>query len=112
MIAGAVGVTVVGLAAVISGVGPLRAADVARPACSDLPSRTAVSTALANHLDLTGQIEAVGAGVHVTSTSPCTDQPERALVTITYSTSAERTGVNHILTTADGFGVPVELANG
>lgn len=111
-IAGAVGVTLVGLAIMLGGVVPLRAPDVTRPACSELPSGTAVSSSLADHPDLTAQIEAVGAGVHVTSTSPCSDQPDRALVTITYRTNAERTGVDHILTTADGFGVPVELVKG
>ena len=106
---GAGGVALVGLAIVMGGVGPLHAPDVTRPACSELPSKSAVSTALADHPDLTAQIEAVGAGVHITSTSPCSDQPDRALVTITYGTNAEHAGVDHILTTADGFGVPVEL---
>jgi hypothetical protein len=105
----AIGATVVGLAVVLGVVGPWRTPYVARPACSELPSGSAVDTAFADHRDLTAQIEAVGSGVHVTRTSPCSDQPDRAVVTITYRTSTERAKVDHILTTADGFGVPVEL---
>jgi len=108
----AVGATVVGLAVVLGGVGPWRTPDVARPACSELPSASAVNSALSGHRDLTAQIEAVGSGVHVTRTSPCSDQPDRALVAITYHTGTERTKVDHLLTTADGFGVPVELVEG
>jgi len=108
-IAVAVAAMVAGLAIVLVGFGALRAPDVSRPACSQLPSKIAVSTALTDHPDLTAQIEAAGAGVHVTSTSPCSDYPDRALVTITYRTKVERTEVDHILTTADGFGVPAEL---
>jgi hypothetical protein len=71
-----------------------------------------VDTALAANRDLTARIEAVGPGVRVTRTSPCADQPDRALVTITCRTSIERTRVDHVLTTADGFGVPVVLVEG
>ena len=106
----AIGATVIGLAVVLlGGIGPWRTPDVVRPACGELPSGSAVATALAGHRDLTAQIEAVGSGVHVTRRSPCSDQPDRALVTITYRTSSERTKVDDVLTTADGFGVPVEL---
>lgn len=108
-IAAAVGAAAVGLAVVLGGIGPLTRHDVARPACNQLPSRTEVVAALADHPDLTTQIEAAGDGVHVTSTTPCADQPDRALVTITYRTSSERAKVDHILTTEDGFGVPAEL---
>lgn len=112
VLAGVAVVALVGLVVVLGGVSPWRSPAVARPACDDLPSRAAVAAALADHADLTAQIEAVGAGVQVTRTSPCTSQPDRALVTITYGTSAERVKVDHILTTADGFGVPVELVGG
>lgn len=109
VIAVAVVTVAAGLAIVLGGFGILPAPDLGRPACSQLPNKSAVSTALADHPDLAAQIQAAGSGVHVLSTSPCSDQPDRALVTITYRTEEERTKVDHILTTADGFGVPVEL---
>jgi hypothetical protein len=108
-IAAAVGAASVGLAVALGGIGPLTGSDVARPACHQLPNRTEVVAALADHPGLTTRIEAAGDGVHVTSTTPCADEPDRALVTITYRTSSERAKVDHILTTQDGFGVPAEL---
>jgi len=109
LILAAVSTAAVGLAVVMGLLGPLTTSDVARPPCEQLPSGSEVAAALDQHTDLTDRIEAAGGGVHVTSTTPCSDLPDRAIVTVIYRTNAERTRVDHILTTEDGFGVPVEL---
>lgn len=88
---------------------PLTSPDVARPPCDQLPRQADVAQALDSHRDLVAQIEAIGEPVHVTNDAPCTGQPEKALVTISYHTEDERQAIDHILTTQDGFGVPVQL---
>lgn len=50
----------------------------------------------------------VGPGVQVAVASPCAGQPDQALVSIKYTTDAERVGVAAILQ-HEGFGVAAEL---
>lgn len=97
------------LAIVFGVIQPLTSPDVARPPCDQLPQQTDVAQALDSNRDLVTQIEAIGETVHVTNDTPCTDQPDKALVTISYHTEDERHAIDHILTTQDGFGVPVQL---
>jgi len=48
--------------------------------------------------------------VAVDVATPCDDQPDRAIVRITYATDDEWEGVDAILT-QEGFGVAVELVS-
>lgn len=82
-------------------------ADSTRPPCAQLPTVVAVERALSVNPTLVERIEAVGDGVEVSVAQPC-EEPERALVRVTFSSEVERTGVDAILR-EDGFGMPVEL---
>jgi hypothetical protein len=95
----------------VAGVGPLsRGHDSARPPCEQLPDKQAVVDAVASHEDLVTRIREVGPGVKVEVATPCDDQPDRAIVSITYTTDAEREGVDAILG-QEGFGVAAELVS-
>ena len=85
--------------------------DSARPPCERLPDKNSVTNAVASHKDLVGQIREVGPGVDVGVATPCDDQPDRAIVRVTYTTDAEWEDVNAILGREEGFGVPVELVS-
>lgn len=98
----------VGVAAV-AGVGIRSQDDSARPPCDQLPTRQTIEEALASNDQLASRIRGVGSGVTVNVATPCNDDPERAILRITYSTDSERDGVNAILTEEDGFGVEAEL---
>lgn len=94
---------------VLSGVIPLsNRQDSARPPCEQLLHKDAVVAAMAQHKDLVSRIQSVGSGVKVDVGTPCKGQPDRALVSISYTTDAEQKGVDAILRD-DGFGVPAEL---
>lgn len=100
---------VVGGAGALTGVVPFtRGHDSARPPCDQLPDRATVAHAIETHGDLVGRLESVGPGVHVRTEGPCKDDPERAIVRITYGTDEEWKGVDAILTES-GFGVAVEV---
>lgn len=90
---------------------PLRRGhDSARPPCEQLPDRQAVVDAVASHEALVARIHEVGPGVKVDVATPCSGQPDRAIVTITYATDAEWKGVDSIIRD-EGFGVAVELVS-
>ena len=96
---------------VIAGVIPLpRGHDSARPACAQLPSRKAVADAMASRADLVARIQEVGPGVKVEIATPCAEQPDRALISIKYTTSTEQRGVDAILR-QERFGVAIELVS-
>lgn len=97
------------LAVVLGVIQPLTSPDVARPPCDQLPHRADVARALDGNRALVDQIEATGGTVHVTNDTPCADQPDKALVMISYHSEDEREAIDRILTTQDGFGVPVQL---
>jgi hypothetical protein len=82
----------------------------ARPPCEQLPDRQAIVDAVASHEDLVTRIQEVGPGVKVDVATPCEDQPDRAIVRITYATDAEWEGVDSILG-QEGFGVAAELVS-
>jgi hypothetical protein len=65
---------------------------------------------VASHEDLVTRIRSVGPGVTVDVATPCDGQPERAIVSIKYTTEAEWKGVDAILG-QEGFGVAVELVS-
>lgn len=98
-------------AGLLTGVVPLsRGHDSARPPCDQLPDRQAVVDALASHQDLVTRIQNVGPGVRVDLATPCEDQPDRAIVRITYATDEEWEGVDSILG-EEWFGVAVEVVS-
>jgi hypothetical protein len=98
-------------AGLLSGVDPFPLGrDSERPPCDQLPDRQTVADALASHQDLATRIRAVGPGVTVEVATPCDDQPDRAILRITYGTDDEWEGVDAILT-QEGFGVAVELVS-
>lgn len=82
--------------------------DSGRPPCEQLPDRQAVVDALASHGELVRRMEDIGPGVTVDVATPCDDQPDRAIVRITYATEDEWRGVDAILR-QEGFAVAVEL---
>ena len=94
-----------------SGVIPLsRGRDSARPPCKRLPDRKSVVDAVASREDLVARIRSVGPGVKVDVATPCEGQPDKAIVSIKYTTDAEWEGVNTILR-QEGFGVALELVS-
>ena len=94
-----------------SGVIPLsRGHDSARPPCEQLPNRQSVVDAVASHEDLVTRIQHVGPGVKVDVATPCDGQPDRAIVSIKYTTETEWKGVDAILR-QEGFGVAVEVVS-
>jgi len=98
-------------AGVVSGVIPLsRGHDSARPPCEQLPNRKSVVDAVASHQDLVTRVRKVGPGVKVDVATPCEGQPDRAIVSITYTTETEWKGVDAVLR-QEGFGVAVELVS-
>jgi len=98
-------------AGLLSGVDPFPLGrDSERPPCEQLPDRQSVEDALASHGNLVTRIQDVGPGVAVDVATPCDDQPDRAIVRITYATDDEWEGVDAILT-QEGFGVAVELVS-
>lgn len=76
--------------------------------CDQLSGRAAVVDALAKHDDLAKRLKAAGSGVSVSVATPCTNEPDRALIVIKYKANAEESSVNEIMKN-DGFGVPAEL---
>lgn len=82
--------------------------DSERPPCEQLPARQSVVAALAARGELVTRIQEVGPGVKVDVDTPCDDQPDKAIVRITYATDDEWEGVHAILT-QEGFGVPAQL---
>lgn len=85
--------------------------DSARPPCEQLPDKKSVADAVASHGDLVARIQEAGPGVEVDVATPCGDQPNRAIVRVTYTTGTERDGVDAVLRRAEGFGAPVELVS-
>lgn len=82
--------------------------DSERPPCDQLPERQEVADALAAHGELATRIRGVGPGMTVDVAAPCDDQPDRAIVRITYATDDEWEGVHAILT-QEGFGVAAQV---
>lgn len=76
--------------------------------CEQLPDKSSVLEALASHSDLADRLQNVGPGVKIEVATPCDEQPDKALIRISYATKAEREGIDRVLS-QEGFGVPVEL---
>lgn len=82
--------------------------DAVRPPCEQLPDRQTALDAVASHQDLVRQLQEAGSGVTVDVATPCEDQPELAVVRITYTNDDEGQGIRDVLT-QEGFGVAVEV---
>jgi hypothetical protein len=82
--------------------------DAVRPPCERLPDRQTALDAVASHQDLVRQLEDAGPGVTVDVATPCDDQPDRAVIRITYTNDDEGQGIRDILG-QEGFGVAVEV---
>lgn len=81
------------------------------PPCQDLPTRAEVTDALTTHDDLVREIQAVGAQVQVDVGAPCSNEPDRALVRITYNEADDRDRINDVMSKS-GFGVPAQVEKG
>lgn len=81
----------------------------AHPPCAQLPNVTEASSALAANATLREEIEAQGDGVRLAVATPCADDPERALIEVTYVHNRERDAIDTLLGQRTGFGVPVSL---
>lgn len=79
--------------------------EVVHPACEQLPNRTEVAQAIAQHTSLVDRLTAAGEGVEVIVGKPCPD-PDQALITVRVATAKEEASVREILSNSDGFGVP------
>ena len=79
--------------------------EIAHPPCEQLPDRTDVVQAIAEHTSLVDQLTAVGDGVDVAVGTPCSD-PDQGLVMVRVATADEEASVREILGNSDGFGVP------
>lgn len=102
------------LAAVLFGTGvvPVPGQQAApHPPCEELPTRAEVEDALITHDDLVREIQAVGAKVQIDVGTPCSDEPDRALVRITYTEGADRDRIDNVMSKS-GFGVPAQVAGG
>ena len=98
-------------ATAVSGVNPLDSGHkYVRPPCAQLQDRKTVEHALASHQDLVARLESAGPGVTVDVDTPCNDQPDRALVRITYETDKEWDSIQSILG-QEGFGVAVDVVS-
>ncbi|MFF9322970.1 hypothetical protein ACF1BP_37075 [Streptomyces sp. NPDC014735] len=111
----AVVVLVVGLVAagalVLNGILPL-GGGTTHPPCNQLPNASQAQAALAANPDLVAQLTDQGPGVAVRVDSPGCKDRNRALVEVTYRTADERAGIDAVLTSEDGFGVPVYVHEG
>lgn len=101
---------VVAIGGVLAGVVPIPflSTSAGRPACSQLPSSADVARAMQTHRAFIAEIEKTGSGVRVMNQSPCRGR-DRALISITVGSAAERAAVDALLRDGDGFGVPAEL---
>lgn len=77
--------------------------------CEQLSNRTTVQQALSQHADLVNRLHGAGSGVSVTLASPCANEPDKAMVSIRYTTADEQSAIDKIMR-EDGFGVPAQLA--
>jgi len=77
--------------------------------CEQLFNRTTVEQALAQHADLVNRLRGAGSGVSVSLASPCAHEPDKAMVSIRYTTADEQKAIDTIMR-RDGFGVPAQLA--
>lgn len=75
--------------------------------CSMLQSPDEVSQALANHEDLTHRFEGIGEGVEVSQTSAC--DGEKAIISISYVSDAEKDSIERLLADGPYYGSAVEL---
>jgi hypothetical protein len=78
--------------------------------CEQLSDRVTVEQALAQHADLVDRIHGAAPAAKVTVSTPCAGQPDKALITIRYTTADEQAAIDTIMR-RDSFGVPAELIN-
>jgi hypothetical protein len=79
------------------------------PPCDQLPTVAEATAALASHQDLAEEIKALGNGIEVEVIKPCLDDPDRALIKVSYGSRSERNAIADLLSRREGFGVPVHL---
>jgi hypothetical protein len=79
------------------------------PPCEQLPSSSEVTKALDNHQDLSEEIQGISDAVTVENGSPCNEDENQSLVLIKYASEEEHDSIQEILSSNDGFGVPVHL---
>ena len=77
--------------------------------CEQLSDRTTVEQALAQHADLVNRLHGAGVSVSVSLATPCASEPDKAMVSIRYTTADEQVAIDTIMR-RDGFGVPAQLA--
>jgi len=98
--------------AVLGGFVPLpgSAASSARPPCRSLPTTAEVSSAIADHPEVTDGLRSAAPGVRVSVSEPCSGRyTGRALVRVRLGHGDARQRVEDWLNTHDGYGVPLEI---
>lgn len=109
IIIGLAAVAVLAVGLLVSGVVRPPGQDAApHPPCDELPTRSEVDDALAQNPELVEAVEAVGSSVSVAAGEPCDDQPDKALVRITYRSADQRAQIDTLLQD-DSFGVPAQV---
>ncbi|WP_086823754.1 hypothetical protein [Allokutzneria sp. NRRL B-24872] len=78
------------------------------PACEQLPTRAEATQAMSRNGGLAQKLAAVGPGVEVAVSTPCSDS-NRALVVVRVGTGEEEAAARSVLRESDGFGVPATV---
>ncbi|MFE7482167.1 hypothetical protein [Streptomyces sp. NPDC057552] len=100
-------VLVVAVAAVLFVRGMVGTSEAAHPPCDQLPAAAEVTRALAEHRALAEEITALGKGVGVGAYNPCSEKEDRGLIRVTYGSDSEQRAIQDLISTRDGFGVPL-----
>jgi hypothetical protein len=90
-------------AGVIGGLFPIGTS--AFTSCDELATRERVVAALASHRELADAVRAQGDTVTVGVGTPCSDQPDGALIEVGYTKDDELRRISDLLSVEDGFGI-------
>lgn len=112
-------VTVVGslvvTAAVLMGSGVLPALsrhEPPHPPCDQLMTKSQVQQTLRDHADFASRIRAVGSDITIRIVTPCTDQPDKALVNVQYGSDDEKAKIDDVFAHGSGFGTAATVTKG
>src|SRR5690625_1679495 len=79
------------------------------PPCDKLPTVEESAQALVSNKDYAENIMALGDQIEVKVGTPCGDDQDRGLIKVIYGTKAERSKIIELISSRDGFGVPIHL---
>lgn len=91
---------------------PLSKSKETHPPCDQLPTRAEAQKAIDEHPEYIGRIKAVSPTVTVRADSPGCEDPNRALVIITYANDDDLPRLEEVLVQNTGIGSPLYLQKG